>query len=414
MQASLFPDVQLAPVATCQSWDEFHAGLRDFNEFGTSTQCENWEYDGGKIPVYQNEFWTSKQRACHSLHKVSYRACFKPQVPRFFIERLTASGDTVFDPFMGRGTTPIEAALLGRRALGSDLNPVAQTLATPRVSPPYLESIEARLNKIELWIESLENEDLLVLFEHITLGELEAWKRYFLARRLNGEFDDVDAWLEMVAVNRLTGHSPGFFSVYTMPPNQAVSLESQRKINEKRAQTPTYRDTRALIARKSRQLLRDKVCDFGLNHRIWTGAADDVAASDESIDLILTSPPFLDVVDYKQDNWLRAWFCGHDLEPLNLWQTRDLEQWSAWMNDAFGEWHRVLKVGGAVCFEVGEIAARKVQLEIEALQIATNVGFEAECVVINNQDFTKTAHLWGVTNGARGTNSNRVVVLRKS
>ncbi len=314
---------------------------------------------------------------------------------------------------MGRGTTPIEAALLGRRALGSDLNPVAQTLATPRVRPPKLAQIEARLREIELPIAPLQNEELLVFFERQTLQELEAWRRYFNLRRLTDDFDNVDAWLEMVAANRLTGHSPGFFSVYTMPPNQAVALQSQQKINEKRAQTPTYRDTRKLIARKSRQLLRDDFCDFGLNHRIWTGAADDVAASNESVDLIVTSPPFLDVVDYKLDNWLRAWFCGRDLEPLNLWQTRDLNQWRAWMQRAFVEWHRVLKPGGALCFEVGEVAAKKVRLEIEAVQIGATVGFEIECIVVNAQEFTKTAHLWGVTNGARGTNSNRVVILRK-
>lgn len=415
MQASLFPDVQLAPVATCESCDEFHAELREFDEFGASTQCENWEYDGGQVAVYQNEFWTSKQRACHSLHEVSYRACFKPQVPRFFIERLTAPGDAVFDPFMGRGTTPIEAALLGRRALGSDLNPVAQTLATARVSPPNFRAIEARLNEIELPIEPLHNEELLVFFERATLGELEAWQRYLGARHLTSDFDSVDGWIEMVAANRLTGHSPGFFSVYTMPPNQAVSLQSQRKINEKREQTPTYRDTRKLIARKSRQLLRDEICDcdLDLDHRIWTGAADSVDLPDDSIDLIVTSPPFLDIVDYKLDNWLRAWFCGHDLNPIPLWQTRDLGQWRVWMTNAFREWHRILEPGGALCFEVGEVSAKKVRLEIEAVQIAAAVGFKVECIVINNQNFTKTAHLWGVTNGARGTNSNRVVVLRK-
>src|SRR5262245_4538604 len=67
------------------------------------------------IPVFTNEFWTARQRAAHSLHEISYRACFKPQLPRFFIERLTSPGDAVYDPFMGRGTTLLEAALMDRR-----------------------------------------------------------------------------------------------------------------------------------------------------------------------------------------------------------------------------------------------------------------------------------------------------------
>jgi hypothetical protein len=32
------------------------------------------------------EFWTSKQRKANSLHEVSYRACFKPQLPAYFIK----------------------------------------------------------------------------------------------------------------------------------------------------------------------------------------------------------------------------------------------------------------------------------------------------------------------------------------
>ena len=60
----------------------------------------------------------------------------------------------------------------------------------------------------------------------------------------------------MVATNRLTGHSTGFFSVYTLPPNQAVSAQSQKRINMKREQVPEYRDTHQIILRKTRRLLR--------------------------------------------------------------------------------------------------------------------------------------------------------------
>ncbi|MCY4397219.1 MAG: hypothetical protein OXC10_19010 [Rhodospirillaceae bacterium] len=59
----------------------------------------------------------------------------------------------------------------------------------------------------------------------------------------------------MVCLNRLTGHSPSFFSVYTLPPNQAVGTDRQRLINARRVQMPPMRDVDALVLRKSRSLL---------------------------------------------------------------------------------------------------------------------------------------------------------------
>ena len=60
-----------------------------------------------KIQQFVNEFWTSKQRQSNSLHEISYRACFKAELPRFFIESLTNIGDIVYDPFSWRWTTAI-------------------------------------------------------------------------------------------------------------------------------------------------------------------------------------------------------------------------------------------------------------------------------------------------------------------
>ena len=112
--------------------DEFKRELEQWRRYDKETVVE--ECDG--IPVFANEFWTSKQRAAHSLHEVSYRACFKPQLPRFFIERLTDPGDVVFDPFMGRGTTLLEAVLLGRDVIGNDVNPLSRVLVEARLDPP--------------------------------------------------------------------------------------------------------------------------------------------------------------------------------------------------------------------------------------------------------------------------------------
>src|SRR5262245_15718455 len=118
--------------------------LRGFREFGAPTREES--ADG--VRYFANEFWTARQRQAHSLHEISYRACFKPQLPRFFIDRLTEPGDVVHDPFMGRGTTPLEAALAGRAPAGGDVNPLSAMLVAPRLDPPPLAEIAARLAAI--------------------------------------------------------------------------------------------------------------------------------------------------------------------------------------------------------------------------------------------------------------------------
>src|SRR5882724_1615853 len=92
--------------------------LLSFRQFKTSTVLS----DTGGVPTYVNEFWTAKQRGGHSLHEISYRACFKAELPEFFIERLSRPGDVVYDPFLGRGTTALQAALSGRVAYGCDVN----------------------------------------------------------------------------------------------------------------------------------------------------------------------------------------------------------------------------------------------------------------------------------------------------
>ncbi|HPV15205.1 MAG TPA: DNA methyltransferase, partial [Candidatus Cloacimonadota bacterium] len=94
------------------------------------------------------EFWTSKQRQASSIHEVSYRACFKPQLPNFFIDLYSEKGDVVYDPFSGRGTTAIEAALCGREVIANDINPLSKILASPRIMIPRYEEFETRLESI--------------------------------------------------------------------------------------------------------------------------------------------------------------------------------------------------------------------------------------------------------------------------
>jgi hypothetical protein len=370
------------------------------------------------VPLLVNEFWTSRQRAAHSLHEISYRACFKPQLPRFFIERLTRPGEVVYDPFSGRGTTALEAILLDRVPVACDVNPLSRILLEPRLSPPTLRDVAARLRQIPWDAPADLREDLLVFYHPDTLREICALRAYLLARDAAGTLDSVDAWLRMVAVNRLTGHSPGFFSVYTLPPNQAVSIESQARINARRGQSPPRRHVPKLILRKSARLLADgctpRQHDLARRAKLLTSAASSTPAIEScSIDLVVTSPPFLDVVDYATDNWLRCWFCGIEAARVPITIARSAERWQQAMHEVFLELMRVLRPDGVVAFEVGEVRGGALKLEEFVLPAAMRAGFEPVLVLINAQKFTKTANCWGVSNNTKGTNSNRVVVLRK-
>ncbi len=398
--------------------------LAAFSEFGAATRIISTKFDGGETPTYVNEFWTARQRQANSLHEVSYRACFKPQLPRFFIERLTQPGDVVYDPFMGRGTTPIEAALLGRVPFGNDINPLSLTLTAPRLRPPTLDQVEARLREIKLSDHDEFPEDLLAFYHPDTLREICALKKHFLRTQKSRQSSStaaLDRWLCMIALNRLTGHSPGFFSVYTLPPNQAVSLVSQRKINEKRNQTPPRRDVIKVILKKSRQLLGDVTPDIRHTLQSVAEAAQftNAAASNtrklpaESVSLVVTSPPFLDVVQYADDNWLRCWFLGIDPKSVAITVPKKLDAWAVVMTDVLRELHRVVKPGGHVAFEVGEVHGGKTKLEETVLPCGVAAGFDPVFVVINDQKFTKTANCWGVDNMSKGTNTNRIVVFRK-
>lgn len=378
-------------------------------------------FDSKNYPRVIGEFWTSKQRQANALHEIAYRACFKPQLPNFFITKLTMPDDTVYDPFSGRGTTVIEAALNKRNVIANDINPISRILIEGRLQIPEIGEIKSRLDAIPIDTNLISDLDLSMFYDSATLSEILSFKHYFLQRESENELDAVDKWLRMVATNRLTGHSVGYFSIYTLPPNQAVSPDRQKKINERYQQSPEYRDVKQIIFKKSKTLLKDLTHTQRDNlHSVKKRFLSEDARQtklieDESVNLTITSPPFLDVVQYAQDNWLRCWFNGVDAKQIQnkITMSKTVETWSEVMSEVFAELYRITKPSGWVAFEVGEIKNGKVKLEDYVIPLGEQNGFVCDCVMINEQTFTKTANIWGVSNNDKGTNSNRIVVFKK-
>ncbi|MCB1342051.1 MAG: site-specific DNA-methyltransferase [Pseudooceanicola sp.] len=378
--------------------------LRRFDAFGQRTRTET---DAG-IPYFINEYWTAAQRRSHPIHEISYRACFKAQLPAFFIDRLTDPGAGVIDPFMGRGTTPVQAGLMGRRALGNDINPLSILLTRPRLRAVTLGAVQSALATVDWTRGAITRPDLLAFYHSDTLRQIESLRLWLAGR------DDAAAdFIRMVALNRLSGHSPGFFSGRSMPPNQAVSVAAQEKINARLGQSPPPRDVAGLILRKSASLLRGGPAPDA-DHVLSTGPAWDIPLPDASASLAVTSPPFLDIVKYAADNWLRCWFAGIDPDGVAIDLHRSEAAWTAMTARVLTELARLLKPGGHVAYEVGEVRGGKVLLERLVWQAAEGLPLEPLGVMVNAQGFTKTANCWGIANNAKGTNTNRIVLLRRS
>ncbi|MBN2564656.1 MAG: site-specific DNA-methyltransferase, partial [Candidatus Eisenbacteria bacterium] len=136
--------------------------------------------------------------------------------------------------------------------------------------------------------------------------------------------------------------------------------------------------------------------------------------SEGAVALVVTSPPFLDVVDYARDNWLRCWFCGISAGDVHVSIAHDLPEWQEIMTAVFLELSRVVRRGGHVAFEVGEVRAGSVRLEEHVIPCGVRAGLSPAFVLINEQEFTKTSNCWGVSNRTKGTNTNRVVLFRKT
>lgn len=391
---------------------------------GPKTKVKSISFDDYNIKQYINEFWTSKQRQASSIHEISYRACFKPQLPRFFIEMFTKSRDVVYDPFSGRGTTILEAGLLNRNIISNDINPLSRIIAYPRCFIPEPDDVEKRLSKISLDEYAQADIDLSMFYHPRTEGQIVSLKNYLIERKTKGTEDFLDSWIRMVATNRLTGHSSGFFSVYTLPPNQAVSPKRQKKINRERNQTPEYRDIKALILKKTKSLVKD-VSPIQVQNLYRAGSnglflSNDARYTDEipneTVQLTVTSPPFLNVVQYERDNWLRCWFNDIDASKVaeSLTMESTIEDWSKVMFEVLYELYRITKKGGWVAFEVGEVSKGKIKLDEVIVPLGLKVGFDCKGILINLQEFTKTSNIWGIKNNKSGTNTNRIVLFTKT
>ena len=154
--------------------------------------------------------WSFPRRGSWATHRGDYRGNWAPQIPRALMLMYTKPGDTILDPMVGSGTTLIEAKLLGRNAVGVDINYGAVVLTLHRLY--YLEKA----------IEEHKKRALTPSIGGVRLEDIEkAWIRVY-----HGDARNLNA-LEDESVDMVLAHPPYFNIV-----RYGAGLSSARSLDE--------------------------------------------------------------------------------------------------------------------------------------------------------------------------------------
>jgi hypothetical protein len=301
----------------------------------------------------------------HRFHSICpYFAMFPESFVRRNIHAWSRPGDLICDPFMGRGTTIFESLLNGRRAIGCDTNAVAYCVSRAKAVAPALSEVVARLKSLEKQFERFSTEAIetrdeffTVCFHATTLQQV-----LFLQERLDWRNDDVDCFIAALALGCLHGesHRTEWCLSNRMP--RTISTKPAYSIRwwKKHRCLPPERDAFAVLRSLARYRYESPLP--ALKGRVVEGdarrAATLLRSYLERVKLVVTSPPYLDITDYHEDQWLRLWFLGGPAKPVTR-QGRDdrhrgTETYWRFMSEAWkgvvpllqDRAHVVIRIGG--------------------------------------------------------------------
>ena len=259
----------------------------------------------------------------HRFHALCpYFAMFPESFAGEWIGRLTKPGDTILDPFCGRGTAPFQALLMGRNAIGSDINPVAYCITRAKTNAPSCAAVKGRLTSLNRRYSGnhweMARKKLPQFFKHAysphTLRQI-----LYLRATLKWRQSDVDCMIAALVLGILHGESeksPSYLSnqmprtISTKPaysirfwrshgsraPKRDAFLLLRNRL-EYRYESDTPANTALVLQADVRELPR-----FSSRFMRTPSCA-------------ITSPPYLNVTNFEEDQWLRLWFLGGAPNP---------------------------------------------------------------------------------------------------
>lgn len=373
----------------------------------------------------------------HSMHAMcSYHGMFPAKVAHYFIQRFTRPGDLVVDPFSGRGTTALQARVEGRRAIGNDLSPLAHVLTASKVNPPSWSAVNREVDRLEREYRTTHQRsvsappEIEMLYHHNTLAQLHfmrQWllsssvtsftaEKYMIAGALAGIMHG--AWRRDGTSQYLSISMPNTFSMAPTYVEKFIREKGLKKLDQ---------DVFERLRDKLARLYVDDIAGpLGhANHEDATAfLSQSVGAA--SIDLLLTSPPYLRVVNYATANWIRLWLfgledvgreqgAGRQMLDATLDHRHTYATYKDFMLRTFLATQRSLKPGGVAVFVIGDVASPGKDPVPLAAELWSDVGEQTDLQLLEliEDDLpahSKVSRIWGDTKG-QATNRDCALVL---
>src|ERR1051325_8849052 len=396
--------------------------------------------DTTRVLAYLNEvdwaFTDSKTGyLSHDIHP--YPAKFIPQIPHNLIRLLSLRGERVWDPFGGSGTTALEAILLGRRALSTDVNPIAKVIGEAK-------TLTLTKEQDDLLSDFIEQLSLLSVNSTRLVTELHSHQEDYSS--LIPEIPNIADWFHPNAVRELgylrwridALYFPQAYALARAAFSKSILRASYQDGETRYARNPKeikpgfviqlYTDNLRTALSKVRQLgpfLRFREAEFRtIDIRVTTvkeGDTDPTSLTKNSIDLIVTSPPYPNTTDYHLYHRFRLFWLDYDPRTLankeigsHLRHQKEGTGFDAYLKEmtvCLSRMIEVLRPGRYAVLVLGDgVFGGQLYRSVDHIkQIAQGLGFELVGVIDRNLHTNKRSFI----SAARRLKSESLLILRK-
>lgn len=354
----------------------------------------------GKIASIDWEFSDADtQYLTHNIHR--YSGKFIPQIAQKAIQLLTNPGDTILDSYMGSGTTLLEAQLLNRNAIGIDLNPLAVLISQVKNLQVSEDAIDDISTVLIPYVSDLNSNGQLSFTSQITHDDLiqeqfnknswrltDAWNQKWYQPAVLEQLVKIYSCIETLPSECAKQIAQVAFSDVLRKSSNASSKYPNVMYDKNHKEKPLpaksfLENIRSIMSCLNE--LANATADKNVNIQILQGNNLDLPLQNESVDAIITHPPYIAAVPYAEYGCLSLNWLGYDSKTLDAELTggkrhssKVVDNFSADYEQYFLESYRVLKSNKYMFIMVGNPVShgKKISLDQMSIELAQRAGFK--------------------------------------